>query len=88
MVVSQNELASRVGRDILAAGGNATDASVAVGFALAVTLPRAGNIGGSGLMIVHDASSKNTTAYDFRSAAPTQYQPSDYYNAEGKTHSY
>ena len=52
MVVSQNEIASQVGAAILRQGGNAVDAAVAVGFALAVTLPRAGNIGGDGFMLV------------------------------------
>ena len=70
MVVSQNAVASQVGQQILAQGGNAIDAAVAMGFALAVTLPRAGNLGGSGFMLVHDAKSKKTTALDFRSAAP------------------
>ena len=70
MVVSQNATASKVGQQILAQGGNAVDAAVAVGFALAVTLPRAGNLGGSGFMLVHQAKNKETIALDYRSVAP------------------
>ena len=70
MVVTQNAVASDIGVRILEQGGNAADASVAVGFALAVTLPRAGNIGGSGYSLVYDAGSSEVTAFDFRSAAP------------------
>jgi gamma-glutamyltranspeptidase/glutathione hydrolase len=55
MVVTQEAEASRVGLDVLKRGGNAVDAAVAVGFALAVTLPRAGNIGGGGFMLIHRA---------------------------------
>ena len=72
-MVSQNEAASEVGRQILLDGGNAVDAAVAMGFALAVTLPRAGNLGGSGFMLVHmseSAGSEAVTALDFRSVAP------------------
>jgi len=70
MVVSQNSLATSVGQGILARGGNAVDAAVAVGFALAVTLPRAGNLGGSGFMLAHLASGHETIALDYRSVAP------------------
>jgi gamma-glutamyltranspeptidase/glutathione hydrolase len=70
MVVSQNAIASEVGADILRGGGNAVDAAVAIGFALAVTLPRAGNIGGDGFMLVHDAKSGEQVFFDFRSVAP------------------
>ncbi|MBB4153615.1 gamma-glutamyltranspeptidase/glutathione hydrolase [Sphingomonas jinjuensis] len=64
MVVSQNRLAASVGADILRRGGNAVDAAVAVGFALAVTLPRAGNVGGGGYMLVHMAAKGGAPAQD------------------------
>ncbi|WP_454279953.1 gamma-glutamyltransferase [Sphingomonas sp. Marseille-Q8236] len=64
MVVSQNKLAADIGADILRKGGNAVDASVAVGFALAVTLPRAGNVGGGGYMLVHMAAKDDKPAQD------------------------
>lgn len=70
MVVSQNELASRIGAEVLADGGNAIDAAVATAFALAVTLPRAGNLGGGGFMLVYLAQERRTMAIDYRSAAP------------------
>lgn len=70
MVVSQNDLASKVGHQVLSQGGNAIDAAVATGFALAVSLPRAGNLGGSGFMLVHMAQENKTFAFDFRSMAP------------------
>lgn len=70
MVVTQNAIASEVGAEILRKGGNAVDAAVAVGFALAVTLPRAGNIGGDGFMLVHTAGTRETVVIDFRSVAP------------------
>lgn len=70
MVVTQNAIASEVGAEILRKGGNAVDAAVAVGFALAVTLPRAGNIGGDGFMLVHTAATRESVVIDFRSVAP------------------
>jgi gamma-glutamyltranspeptidase/glutathione hydrolase len=69
MVASQEEKASRVGVEIMRAGGNAIDAAVAVGFALAVTLPRAGNIGGGGFMLIHLAREKRDIAIDYREMA-------------------
>lgn len=70
MVASQNDVASQVGADILKQGGNAVDAAVAVGFALAVTLPRAGNLGGGGFMMVHLTEENKTIAIDYREMAP------------------
>ena len=71
MVVSQNSLATDTGYEILSKGGNAIDAAVAVGFALAVTLPRAGNIGGGGFMLIYKSDSSEVHSIDYRSAAPS-----------------
>ncbi len=84
MVVSQNEIASQVGAEILRKGGNAVDAAVAVGFALAVTLPRAGNIGGDGFMLVHDAAGGKTIVIDFRSVAPKAATLDMFVDSEGE----
>ena len=70
MVVSQREIASRVGADILLKGGNAIDAAVATSFALAVVLPRAGNLGGGGFMLVYLKKEGKTIAIDYRERAP------------------
>lgn len=70
MVASQEKRATRVGVEILKAGGNAVDAAVAVGFAMAVTHPQAGNIGGGGFMLVHLAARNETVAIDYRETAP------------------
>jgi gamma-glutamyltranspeptidase/glutathione hydrolase len=83
MVASQNELASEVGAQILADGGNAVDAAVAVGFALAVTLPRAGNLGGGGFMLVHDADSGESIAIDYREKAPRNATRDMFLDEEG-----
>ncbi|MBE8167011.1 MAG: gamma-glutamyltransferase [Shewanella sp.] len=72
MVSSQEALASKIGVEILKQGGNAVDAAVAVGFALAVTLPRAGNLGGGGFMLVYLADKKKTIAIDYREMAPSK----------------
>src|SRR4051794_32061401 len=69
MVASQDALATRIGVAILQQGGNAVDAAVAVGFALAASMPRAGNLGGGGFMVIHLADGKNTTI-DYRESAP------------------
>ena len=84
MVSSQNEAATRVGVEILKQGGNAIDAGVAVGLALAVTLPRAGNIGGGGFMLVHIAEEQRTVAIDFRETAPSLAHPDMYFGPDGE----
>ena len=83
VTVSQEAIASQVGTDILAAGGNAVDAAVATGFALAVTLPRAGNIGGGGFMLVHLAAENKTIAIDYREMAPASASRNMFLDAEG-----
>ena len=70
MVVSQSSHATEAGYEILKKGGNAVDASVAVGFALAVTLPRAGNLGGGGFVLIYDKEENDVYSIDYRSAAP------------------
>jgi gamma-glutamyltranspeptidase/glutathione hydrolase len=84
MAVSQNRLATEVGREILQRGGNAVDAAVAMGFALAVTLPRAGNIGGSGFMLIHLAEGSRTIVLDYRSTAPLKADEAAYRDADGE----
>jgi gamma-glutamyltranspeptidase/glutathione hydrolase len=69
MIASNNRLASDAGNEIIAAGGNAVDAAVAVGFALAVTYPVAGNIGGGGFMVIRMADGRSATI-DYREMAP------------------
>jgi gamma-glutamyltranspeptidase / glutathione hydrolase len=82
MVVAQEALAARIGADILQQGGNAIDAAVAVGFAMAVTYPRAGNIGGGGFMVIHRASGEDTTI-DYREAAPQAINEKSFLDAQG-----
>ena len=83
MVATQHYLASQVGEDILSQGGNAYDAAVAVGFTLAVVLPRAGNIGGGGFMVMHDAPSKESYSIDYREKAPLKASRDMYLNEDG-----
>ena len=83
MVVSQHWLASEVGRDVLAAGGNAIDAAIATGFALAVVHPTAGNIGGGGFMVVRFPNGQ-TTAIDFREKAPLASFPEMWLDEKGE----
>ena len=70
MVVTQNKHATEAGYEILRQGGNAVDAAVAVGFALSVTLPRAGNLGGGGFILIYDKDTDKVSSIDYRSAAP------------------
>ncbi|MDA9023937.1 gamma-glutamyltransferase [Gammaproteobacteria bacterium] len=78
MVVSQNQASSDIGVQILDMGGNAVDAAVAVGFSLAITLPRAGNLGGGGFMLVYLKDEDKTIAVDFRSASPKNITQDDF----------
>lgn len=87
MVSSQEALATRVGREILAKGGNAVDAAVATGFALAVTLPRAGNLGGGGFMMIHMAETGETHALDYRELAPAGATRDMFLDGEGNADS-
>src|SRR5580700_5376036 len=83
MVVAQEDLATEVGVSVLRSGGNAVDAAVAVGFALAVTHPYAGNIGGGGFMLVRLADGRSTFI-DFRERAPEHASHNMYLDAQGK----
>jgi gamma-glutamyltranspeptidase/glutathione hydrolase len=84
MVATQQHTATQVGVAILDAGGNAVDAAVAVGFALAVTLPRAGNLGGGGFMLVHHAGNATTHALDYRETAPAATHRDMFLDARGE----
>ena len=84
MVVSQSQIASEVGADVLRQGGNAVDAAVATGLALAVTLPRAGNLGGGGFMLIHLAKEKKTLAVDYYGQAPAATDAALLAGANGK----
>jgi gamma-glutamyltranspeptidase/glutathione hydrolase len=83
MVASESALATQVGVNVLKKGGNAVDAAVAVGFALAVTLPNAGNLGGGGFMVLHDAKTNKDVAIDFREMAPAAATRNMYLDASG-----
>ena len=84
LVVAQERLAAQVGADILRQGGNAVDAAVATGFALAVTYPRAGNIGGGGFMVIHSAARNEDVAIDYRETAPGAITRDIFLGPDGK----
>src|SRR5258705_8702910 len=86
MVVAQEKIAARLGADVLRRGGNAVDAAVATGFAMAVTYPRAGNIGGGGFMIIHSAQRPADVAIDYREAAPRAMTRDNLLWPEGEPH--
>jgi len=83
MVASVDVIASRIGADVMKRGGNAVDAAVAVAFALAVTWPEAGNLGGGGFMLVRTPDGKSE-AVDYREVAPAAASRNMYLDAEGK----
>ncbi|MDB5607970.1 MAG: ggt [Bradyrhizobium sp.] len=84
MVVAQEKIAARIGADVLKRGGNAVDAAVATGFAMAVTYPRAGNIGGGGFMVIHSAERHEDVAIDYRETAPAATTPGIFLGPDGK----
>jgi gamma-glutamyltranspeptidase / glutathione hydrolase len=84
IVSSQEMRASEIGLQVLKDGGNAIDSAVAVAYALAVTLPKAGNLGGGGFMILHSAKDKKDYAFDFREMAPAAATRDMYLDAKGE----
>jgi gamma-glutamyltranspeptidase/glutathione hydrolase len=84
LVVAQEKIAARIGADVLRQGGNAVDAAVATGFAMAVTYPRAGNIGGGGFMVIHLAHSNEDVAIDYRETAPAAATRDMFLGPDGK----
>src|SRR5207244_3309067 len=84
MVVAQEKLSAQFGADILRQGGNAVDAAVATGFALAVTYPRAGNIGGGGFMVIHSAERGQDVTIDYRETAPAAMTQDIFLGSDGK----
>jgi len=84
MVVGPEKLAAEVGRQILQRGGNAIDAAVATGFALAVSYPRAGNLAGGGFMLIHLADQNRQTLIDYRETAPAAASHDMYIDKDGK----
>jgi gamma-glutamyltranspeptidase/glutathione hydrolase len=84
MVVAQESRAALIGAEVLKRGGNAVDAAVAVGFAMAVTYPRAGNLGGGGFMLIHLARKNQQIAIDYRETAPAATTKDTFLNAQGE----
>jgi gamma-glutamyltranspeptidase/glutathione hydrolase len=83
-VVAQETRAAEIGRDVLKEGGNAVDAAVATAFALAVTYPRAGNLGGGGYMLIHLAKGRRDVAIDYRETAPAAATRDMFLGPDGK----
>src|SRR5450631_1166684 len=84
MVVAQESRAARIGVEILDRGGNAVDAAVATGFAMAVTYPRAGNLGGGGFMVIHSKERGEDVTIDYRETAPAATTPEMFLGPDGK----
>ncbi|MAD91235.1 MAG: gamma-glutamyltransferase [Gammaproteobacteria bacterium] len=84
MVAAQNRLSAEAGARILEAGGNAIDAAIATGFSLAVTLPRAGNLGGGGFMLIHNAITGKNIGIDYREMAPQSASRDMYLDVNGE----
>jgi gamma-glutamyltranspeptidase/glutathione hydrolase len=84
MVVAQEKIAAQIGADVLRRGGNAVDAAVAIGFVMAVTYPRAGNIGGGGFMVIHSRDHHEDVAIDYRETAPAATTRDIFLGADGK----
>ena len=84
MVASEEARATKIGVEILRQGGNAVDAAVAVGFALAVTLPESGNLGGGGFMLIRLAEGNRVTAIDYRETAPASATREMFLDEKGK----
>jgi gamma-glutamyltranspeptidase / glutathione hydrolase len=84
MVVAQEKTAARIGAEVLKRGGNAVDAAVATGFAMAVSYPRAGNIGGGGFMVIHSSERHEDVAIDYRETAPAATTRDIFLGGDGK----
>jgi gamma-glutamyltranspeptidase / glutathione hydrolase len=84
LVVAQEKISAEIGADVLARGGTAVDAAVATGFAMAVTYPRAGNIGGGGFMVIHLAGRNEDAAVDYRETGPAAMTKDVFLGADGK----
>lgn len=83
MVSSQDTFSTKAAAEVLAEGGNAIDAAVTAGFTMAVTLPRAGNIGGGGFMLIHDAQTNRQTAIDYREQASSKADRDMFLDSDG-----
>src|SRR4051795_6379695 len=84
VVVAQETTAAAIGADVLRRGGNAVDAAVATGFAMAVSYPRAGNIGGGGFMLIHSADQHEDVVIDYRETAPAATTAGIFLGHDGK----